>query len=84
MERGRLFYHYMHDEEFTCEQAGESLDNEPRFKLCIVGDEERIEIRDITPAELAALRDKIGAALASVPKKEEAADGIVPAAAAQS
>ncbi len=70
MERGKLFFHYLAGEELICEPDGDGLNGEPRFKICIVGDEERIEIRDIVPDELAALRDKITAALDRVPKNE--------------
>ena len=69
MERGRLFFHYLADEDFTCERDGDGVNGEPRFKLCIVGEEERIEIRDLTAGELEALREKIGAALDGVPRE---------------
>jgi len=76
MERGKLFFHYlMPDEEIRCEWDGERVDSQPRFKLCIIGETERIEIRELTTDELTALRERINEVLASVPKQEVAANG---------
>ena len=80
MERGRLFYHYLDEEEITCESDGATLDGEPRFKVCVIGDDERIELRNLTVKDLEALRDKLGAAIAAAPRKESATAGQVPVA----
>jgi hypothetical protein len=67
MERGRLFYHYLEDEELTCERDGESIEAEPRFKVCVIGDMERIEIRNLSVKDLTALRDGLTAILDNLP-----------------
>jgi len=74
MERGKLFFHYLDGEPITCEQESTGIAGLPTFKLCIAGEDERIEIRDVGPDELAALRDRINAALASVPVPEHTSD----------
>ena len=72
MERGRLFYHYLEDEDLTCGNDGDSIEGEPRFKLCIVGEMERIEIRNLSVKDLTALRDGLTSIIQSVPSKHPA------------
>jgi hypothetical protein len=67
MERGRLYYHYLDEDEIVCEPDGEGYNGEALYKLCVVGDEERIEIRSISAQELTALRDMLSAVLQSAP-----------------
>jgi len=77
MERGRFFYHYMNEgDKFQLEPDGAGYD-EPVFKLSIVCDEERIEIRNLVLSDLKNLRDKLNACIAAT------GDGDKPAAEAE-
>jgi hypothetical protein len=63
MEEGRLFYHYLDGEQVRCELEDGEPDDGPRFRLSIVGEDERIELRDLSLADLEALRDQLDAAI---------------------
>jgi hypothetical protein len=59
MEEGKLFFHYLDEEQVHCEREEDSLGDGPRFRLSIVGEDERIELRNFSLADLTALRDRI-------------------------
>jgi hypothetical protein len=59
MEEGKLFFHYLDEEQVRCEREEDSLGDGPRFRLSIVGEDERIELRNFSLADLTALREQI-------------------------
>ena len=59
MEEGKLFFHYLDEEQVRCEREEDSLGDGPRFRLSIVGEDERIELRNFSLADLTALRDQL-------------------------
>jgi hypothetical protein len=59
MEEGKLFFHYLDEEQVRCEREEDSLGDGARFRLSIVGEDERIELRNFSLADLTALRDQI-------------------------
>jgi hypothetical protein len=68
MERGKLYYHDLEDEAILLEPYA-SLQGQLFFKLSFVGDEERIEIRQLSRQDLEALRLKIDEALREYPEQ---------------
>ncbi len=59
MEEGKLFFHYLDEEQVRCEREEDSLGDGPRYRLSIVGEDERIELRNFSLADLTALRDQL-------------------------
>jgi hypothetical protein len=59
MEEGKLFFHYLDEERVRCEREEDSLGDGPRYRLSIVGEDERIELRNFSLADLAVLREQI-------------------------
>lgn len=87
MEEGKLFYHYLDGEVVRCEREEDSLGDGPRFRLSIVGEDERIELRDLSVADLQALREQIDCAIrlhaANPPSGETPTDGVTPSVSAE-
>ena len=59
MEEGKLFFHYLDEEQVRCEWEEDSLGDGPRYRISIVGEDERIELRNFSLADLTALREQI-------------------------
>jgi len=77
MEEGKLFRHYLCGEDCVrLEPEVEHPDDILTFRLCIVNDDERIEIQNLDLDYLKTLRDHIDAAI-----REYGGDGAVPQAA---
>jgi hypothetical protein len=78
MEEGKLFYHYLDEEQVRCEREEDCLGDGPRFRLSIVGEDERIELRNLGLADLKALRDQFDEVIRQYPAPpvdSETADG---------
>lgn len=87
MDEGKLFYHYLDGEIVRCEREEDSLGDGPRFRLSIVGEDERIELRDLSLADLQSLREQIDGAIRSQVANEQHCetppDGVTPSASAE-
>jgi hypothetical protein len=59
MEEGKLFYHYLDGDQVRCELEEMEPGDGPRFRISIVGEDERIELRDLALDDLQALRDQL-------------------------
>jgi hypothetical protein len=78
MEEGKLFYHHLDVGDAVRIEADLGPDADPgdqRFTLVVAGFDERIEIRDFTAAQLAALRQQIDLAVSSLAQQKPAPAG---------
>ena len=77
MEEGNLFYHHLDAGDAVRLEVALDPDPDPsgpRFTLVVAGFDERIEIRDFTAAQLAALRQQIDRAV-SLAREKPAPEG---------
>jgi hypothetical protein len=56
---GKTLLHCLDEEPVCCAREEGSLGDGPRFPISIVGEDERIELRNLSVANLTALRDQI-------------------------